>query len=63
LFAGLSKRVDLKLVSRLEFRSGTVAMQRESVLDTAVLRLSRRSENRRSTPIEPAVEAARRTSY
>jgi len=29
LFAGLSKRVDLKLVSRLEFRSGTVAMRYE----------------------------------
>jgi dihydrofolate reductase len=29
LFAGLSKRVDLKLVSRLEFRSGAVAMQYE----------------------------------
>jgi dihydrofolate reductase len=27
LFAGLSKRVDLKLVSRLEFRSGAVAMR------------------------------------
>ena len=26
LFAGLSKHVDLKLVSRLEFRSGAVAM-------------------------------------
>ncbi|MGZ5376017.1 MAG: dihydrofolate reductase family protein [Solirubrobacterales bacterium] len=29
LFAGLSKRVDLKLVSRLEFGSGAVAMQYE----------------------------------
>jgi dihydrofolate reductase len=29
LFAGLSKRVDLKLVSRLEFSSGAVAMQYE----------------------------------
>jgi dihydrofolate reductase len=29
LFAGLSKRVDLKLVNRLEFRSGAVAMQYE----------------------------------
>jgi dihydrofolate reductase len=29
LFAGLSKRVDLKLVSRLEFRSGVVAMRYE----------------------------------
>jgi dihydrofolate reductase len=29
LFAGLSKYVDLKLVSRLEFRSGTVAMRYE----------------------------------
>ncbi len=29
LFAGLSKRVDLKLVSRLEFDSGTVAMRYE----------------------------------
>ena len=27
LFAGLSKRVDLKLVSRLEFSSGAVAMR------------------------------------
>jgi dihydrofolate reductase len=27
LFAGLSKHVDLKLVSRLEFRSGVVAMR------------------------------------
>jgi dihydrofolate reductase len=29
LFAGLSKRLDLKLVSRLEFRSGAVAMRYE----------------------------------
>jgi len=29
LFAGLSKRVDLRLVSRLEFGSGAVAMQYE----------------------------------
>ena len=29
LFAGLSKHLDLKLVSRLEFRSGTVAMRYE----------------------------------
>jgi dihydrofolate reductase len=29
LFAGLSKHVDLNLVSRLEFRSGTVAMRYE----------------------------------
>jgi len=29
LFAGLSKWVDLKLVSRLEFRSGAVAMRYE----------------------------------
>ncbi len=29
LFAGLSKRVDLKLVSKLEFSSGAVAMQYE----------------------------------
>jgi dihydrofolate reductase len=29
LFAGLSKQLDLKLVSRLEFGSGTVAMQYE----------------------------------
>jgi dihydrofolate reductase len=29
LFAGLSKRLDLKLVSRLEFGSGAVAMQYE----------------------------------
>ncbi len=27
LFAGLSKRIDLKLVSRLEFSSGAVAMR------------------------------------
>jgi dihydrofolate reductase len=29
LFAGLSKYVDLRLVSRLEFRSGAVALQYE----------------------------------
>ena len=29
LFAGLSKRIDLKLVSRLEFGSGVVAMRYE----------------------------------
>jgi len=29
LFAGLSKHVDLKLVSRLEFRSGAMAMRYE----------------------------------
>ncbi len=29
LFAGLSRRVDLRLVSRLEFRSGAVAMRYE----------------------------------
>ena len=29
LFAGLSKRLDLKLVSRLEFPSGAVAMRYE----------------------------------
>ena len=29
LFAGLSKRIDLKLMSRLEFGSGAVAMQYE----------------------------------
>jgi dihydrofolate reductase len=29
LFAGLSKHVDLRLVSRLEFGSGTVAMRYE----------------------------------
>ena len=29
LFAGLSKRIDLKLVSRVEFRSGAVAMRYE----------------------------------
>jgi dihydrofolate reductase len=29
LFAGLSKHVDLKLVSQLEFRSGAVAMRYE----------------------------------
>src|SRR5216117_3973450 len=29
VFAGLSKRVDLKLVSRLEFGSGAVAMRYE----------------------------------
>ena len=32
LFAGLSKRVDLKLVSRLEFGSGAVAMRYEPLL-------------------------------
>ena len=31
LFAGLSKRIDLRLVSRLEFRSGAVAMRYEPV--------------------------------
>ena len=31
LFAGLSKRVDLRLVSRLEFGSGAVAMRYEPV--------------------------------
>jgi dihydrofolate reductase len=30
LFAGLSKRIDLKFVSRLEFSSGAVAMRYES---------------------------------
>lgn len=29
LFAGLSKRIDLKLVSRMEFRSGAVALRYE----------------------------------
>ena len=29
LFAGLSQRIDLRLVSRLEFRSGAVAMRYE----------------------------------
>ena len=29
LFAGLSKRIDLRLVSRLEFGSGAVAMRYE----------------------------------
>jgi hypothetical protein len=29
LFAGLSKHIDLKLVSRLEFGSGAVAMRYE----------------------------------
>jgi len=29
LFSGLSKRVDLRLVSRLEFGSGAVAMRYE----------------------------------
>ena len=29
LFAGLSKRVDLRLVSRLEFASGAMAMRYE----------------------------------
>jgi dihydrofolate reductase len=31
LFAGLSKRLDLKLVSRLEFGSGAVALRYEPV--------------------------------
>src|SRR5687767_10181011 len=31
LFAGLSKRVDLKLISRLEFGSGAVAMRYEPI--------------------------------
>jgi dihydrofolate reductase len=30
LFAGLSKRIDLRLVSRVEFRSGAVAMRYEA---------------------------------
>jgi dihydrofolate reductase len=34
LFAGLSKRVDLKLVSRLEFGSGAVAMRYEPQSET-----------------------------
>ncbi len=33
LFAGLSKRVDLRLVSRLEFGSGAVAMRYEPIPD------------------------------
>ena len=33
LFAGLSKRIDLKLVSRLEFASGAVAMRYEPRLN------------------------------
>ena len=35
LFAGLSKRLDLKLVDRLEFGSGTVAMRYEPIARTA----------------------------
>jgi len=31
LFAGLSKRIDLRLVSRLEFGSGAVAMRYEPI--------------------------------
>jgi hypothetical protein len=31
LFAGLSKRLDLKLVSRLEFGSGAMAMRYEPI--------------------------------
>jgi dihydrofolate reductase len=31
LFAGLSKQIDLKLVSRLQFRSGAVAMRYEPI--------------------------------
>ena len=31
LFAGLSKRVDLKLASRLDFGSGAVAMRYETI--------------------------------
>jgi dihydrofolate reductase len=31
LFAGLSKRIDLKLLSRLEFASGAVAMRYEPI--------------------------------
>jgi dihydrofolate reductase len=38
LFAGLSKHVDLKLVSRLEFGSGAVAMRYEPVRPTAEMR-------------------------
>jgi hypothetical protein len=33
LFAGLSKRVDLKFVSRLEFGTGAVAMRYEPRLE------------------------------
>jgi hypothetical protein len=33
-FAGISKLVDLRLVSRLDFRSGAVAMRYESWLKT-----------------------------
>ena len=36
LFAGLSKRIDLKLVSRLEFGSGAVAMRYEPQRSPAV---------------------------
>ncbi|MGC2031012.1 MAG: hypothetical protein WA642_13420 [Steroidobacteraceae bacterium] len=43
LFAGLSKRVDLKLVSRLEFASGVVAMRYEPRRKPLGLQDSRRS--------------------
>ena len=38
LFAGLSKRIDLRLVSRLEFNSGAVAMRYEPAPPTAASR-------------------------
>jgi dihydrofolate reductase len=38
LFAGLSKRVDLKLVSRLEFASGAVAMRYARIQNSFVYR-------------------------
>ena len=54
LFAGLSKRVDLKLVSRLEFGSGAVAMlppvrQTVSAPDKAGIRCSRSTAARTSS--------------
>ena len=56
LFAGLSKRVDLRLVGRLEFGSGAVAMRYEPRASDSALALKRRTRlrsraaNRRSGP-------------
>ena len=46
LFAGLSKYVDLKLVSRLEFDSGAMAMRYEPRTWLALLAVERRRRGR-----------------
>ena len=56
LFAGLSKRVDLKLVSRLEFGSGAVAMRYEPRASDSALALKRRTRLRSRA-------ATRRSTY